>query len=201
MADVHRDVLVVLGAVSAILGGAFWAIKAGAIMITEVQPQVIYEIAPFFFAVAVMGLYDLLDHPRPGYAKLGTTLAAGAALASMIAIAGLFLGPPEWEPAGDTVTLLTPFIVSAAVGTLSGLLLVGVAAARTHALVGSAATLPIALSLSTFPLIALGGVLESIHPRLFEAPTFVLGVGWIALGIVMARQVHTRTPYARTATD
>lgn len=201
MADVHRDVLGTVGAVAAILGGAFWAIKAGAIMITSVQPPVIYEIAPFFFALAVMGLYALLDPPRPGYAKLGTTLAAGAALAAVIAIAGLSLGPPEWQPAGDTVTVLTPFIVSAAVGTLVGLLLVGVAAGRTHTLVGSAATLPIVLSLSTFPLIALGGALQSIYPRLFEAPTFVLGVGWIALGTVMARQAHTGTSHARTAAD
>jgi hypothetical protein len=54
-------------------------------------------------------------------------------------------------------------------------------------MVGSAATLPIVLSLSTFPLLALGGVLEFTYPRPFEAPTIALGVGWSALGTVIAR--------------
>src|SRR5918993_1189244 len=134
-----------------------------------------------------MVLHDLLDPSRPGYAKLGTTLAAWAALAALITVAGPSLRPPEWQPAGDTVPVLTPFIGSAVIGTLVGLLLVGVAARRTHAMVGSAATLPIVLSLSTFPLLALGGVLEFTYPRPFEAPTIALGVGWSALGTVIAR--------------
>jgi hypothetical protein len=68
-------------------------------------------------------------------------------------------------------------------------------------MVGSAATLPIVLSLSTFPLLALGGVLEFSYPRPFEAPTIALGVGWSALGTVIARQVRTGTSHPKTATD
>ena len=43
-----------------------------------------------------MVLHDLLDPSRPGYAKLGTTLAAGAALAALITVAAPSLGQPEW---------------------------------------------------------------------------------------------------------
>lgn len=201
MLNVDGRVLEAVAGSAAIVGGAFWAVKAGAIMITGVQPRIIYEIAPFFFAVAVVGLSALLDPPRPGYAKVGSTLAACGALATIVVVAGLAVGPPEWEPAADAATVLTPFIVVANVGTLVGLLLVGIAARRTNALVGSAATLPILLSLSTIPLIALGDVLGSIHPRLFEAPTFVVGIGWMALGTALARRSRPRASRERTASD
>ena len=188
---VTRQTLVAVGALAAIVGGACWAVKAAGILITGVQPPVIYDVAPLFFPVTVLGLYSLLDAPRSGSAKSGLVLACCAELAALILVVGLLIGPPEWSTNGNTVTVLTPFTALASLATLVGLCLLGVVVRRTHALTGWGATLPVLLSLSTIPLLAVGALLEPIEERLFEAPTLVLGLGWITLGAVMARRPRT----------
>ena len=140
---VTRQTLVPVGALAAIVGGACWAVKAAGILITGVQPPVIYDVAPLFFPVTVLGLYSLLDAPRSGSATSGLVLACCAELAALILVVGLLVGPPEWSPNGNTVTVLTPFTAVASLATLVGLCLLGVVVRRTHALTGWWATLPV----------------------------------------------------------
>ena len=93
-------------------------------------------------------------------------------------------------PNGNTVTVLTPFTALASLATLVGLCLLGVVVRGTRALTGWWATLPVLLSLSTIPLLAVGALPEPIEERLFEAPTLVLGLGWITLGAGCAQTSH-----------
>ncbi len=185
--------LVVAGAIAAIVGGLCWAVKAAAIMLTTVQPPVIYEVAPLFFPLAVVGLRALLDDTVSRLAISGVAVAGAAELAAAIAAFGLFFGPADWRPTGDTVTVLTPFITFASLGWLLGLLLVGIVVRRTHALPGWWAVLPMFLALTAVPLIALGPPLQALNERLSELPTLVIGCEWIALGVVLgSRRVPNR---------
>ncbi|GAA2470838.1 hypothetical protein [Terrabacter carboxydivorans] len=184
--------LVLAGAIAAMLGGLFWAMKATGLMVARYQPPVVYEIAPIFFAFAVIGLHASLGASRSRLARAGLVLAGIAELCAVVAALGQFLGPADWIPTGDTVTVLTPFITLSMLGSVAGLLLVGLVVRRTAALPGRWAGYPLALAISVIPLIASSAVFQAIHPRLFELPTLVVGLGWIVLGAVMARRPPTR---------
>ncbi len=191
--------LAVAGGLAALVGGLLWAVKAAAIMATRVQPPIVYEIAPLFFPIAVVGLYALLNDRRSWLARAGLTSAFAAELAAVASVLGLFLGPAEWTPTGPEgsrpVTVLTPFIALAAYGALLGLLLVGIVVRRTGSLPGKWAALPMVLAATAIPLIVFGVVLQAINERLFELPTLFIGLEWIALGAAMVRtsRFTTRT--------
>lgn len=180
--------LVLAGAISSMLGGLFWAMKATGLMIARYQPPVVYEIAPIFFAFAVIGLHATLGASRSRLARAGLVLAGIAELCAVVAALGQFLGPADWIPTGDTVTVLTPFITLSMLGSVVGLLLVGIVVRRSAALPGRWAGYPLSLAISVIPLIASSAVFQAINPRLFELPTLVVGLGWIVLGAVMLRR-------------
>ena len=50
-------------------------------------------------------------------------MASIAELAAVLSVLGFFLGPPEWQPTGNTVTVLTPWITLSALGTFVSLVL------------------------------------------------------------------------------
>lgn len=167
------------------VGGLFWAMKATGLMVARVQPPVVYEIAPVFFPIVVLGLYCLLDGHRPRLATAGVVLAGIAELCAVVSVVGQYLGPAEWTPTGDTVTLLTPFIAMSALGVIVALLLVGIVIRRTASLPGRWKGYPMVLAISVIPLIASSALFKAINPRLFELPTLVIGLEWIVLGAVM----------------
>jgi len=129
------DRLVIIGGVAAIIGGLCWAVKAAALITTRMQPPVIYDVAPLFFPVAVVGLSALLLDRRARMARGGSVSACVAELAAVVSVLGLFLGPVDWTPTSSVgsrpVTILTPFITLAAYGALLGLFLIGTAIRRT----------------------------------------------------------------------
>lgn len=175
------------GGLAAVVGGVFWAMKATGLMVAGVQPPVVYEIAPVFFPVAVLGLYASLDERRSRLARAGLVVAGVAELCALVSVLGLYLGPAEWTPAGDTVTVLTPFIALSALGSIVGVLLVGVVVRRTAALPGRWKDYPVILAASVIPLIASSAFFQALNPRLFELPTLLIGLEWMALGVVVAR--------------
>jgi hypothetical protein len=182
--------LAVVGAVVALVGGLFWCVKAVALMIMGLQPPVIYEIAPLFFPIAVAGLSALVEGPTSRLRRAGLACAGLAELAAVVSVVGLYFGPADWTPTGESATVLTPFITLSAFGTFTGLLLVGIAIRRAVALPGLWRNLPMFLALTAVPVIGSGAILEAINQRLFELPTLVIGVEWIALGAVMARRAE-----------
>ncbi|EWT01390.1 hypothetical protein N865_08570 [Intrasporangium oryzae NRRL B-24470] len=184
------------GGLAAMVGGLFWALKAACLMIARFQPPVVYEVAPVFFPIAVIGLYGSLDGNRSRLARSGLTSAGIAELCALVSVLGLFLGPAEWTPTGDTVTVLTPFITLSALGSILGLLLVGIVVRRTASLPGGWKNFPMSVAISIIPLIASSALMKDINERLFELPTLIIGLEWMVLGAVMVRRLPSfaRTP-------
>ena len=176
------------GGLASMVGGLFWAMKATGLMVAGVQPPVVYEIAPVFFPIVVFGLYGLLDGHRSRLARAGVALAGIAELCAIVSVLGQYLGPAEWTPTADTVTVLTPFIALSALGGVVALLLVGIVIRRTASLPGRWKGYPMYLAISVIPLIASSALFQAINPRLFELPTLVIGLEWIVLGAVMLRR-------------
>ena len=176
------------GGIAATVGGLGWSAKATGLMIAGFQPPIVYEVAPLFFPVAIAGLYALIEGRRSGLARAGLAVGAVAELCALLSVLGLLLGPTEWSPTGDSVTVLSPFIALSALGTILGLLLVGIVVRRTACLPGWWKNFPMFFAVSVVPLIASSAVLKAINERLFELPTLLIGLEWIVLGAVMARR-------------
>ena len=174
------------GAGAAVVAGSFWIVKAASILLTGDQPPLVFELAFVLFPVALIGLYAASGRRGGRLATCGLALAIIAGVSAVVTGLGALLGPDDWTPRGDTVTVLTPFIALAGLGTFVALLLLGLALRRTTALPARWRTLPLALAVSALPLMVIGGALAAVNERLLEVPLLLLGVGWIALGAVLA---------------
>ncbi len=162
---------------AAAVGGALWVVKGTAIILTGDQPEYIFELAPAFFAVGLVGLYALLQ------GRGGTPGRAGG----LLALAGLGLAVPNTAyyvaTTDDEGVVLNVTIALASLAIFAGLVLLGIAVRRADALPGRWRSLPLAIGAGAVPLtIVVGGVLEAVSERLFEVPIVVLGLAWIALG-------------------
>ena len=182
-----RLAVIRIGAVAAVVAGVCWVIKSGGILLTGEQPPLLFDAALMLFPVALIGLYAALGRGSGWIAAYGFGLAlAATASALVMGIAALF-GPDDWQPDGDSVTILTPFIAVAGFGTFAALLLLGLAARRATALDPRWRILPLAVAVSAVPLMVSGSVLELGNERLVELPVLLLGAAWVAIGGVLAR--------------
>lgn len=165
-----------VGAASAILGGVFWVVKGGAILLTGIQPPLLFEIAPFLFALGLIGLHARLDGRGgfPGRFGLGAAMVSGA-----LGVLALVRPPTS---SGES---FSPVIFGSFLANLIGLVLLGIATRRTRALPDRWRLLPLVMGISTFPLMAVGGALESVNERLLEIPLVLLGLVWIWLGYLV----------------
>jgi hypothetical protein len=169
-----------LAGYAAIVGGAFWIIKAGAILATGDQPPVLFEAGPLFFAIGVTGLQRILPD-RTGPLALGTlVLAAVGALATVGSLITTS-GGTEASSGSD----FSPLIFVGMLATLFALLLAGIVTRKHRTLRPPWHLLPLGLFLIFIPMMVLGGALESINERLLEVPLLLLGVGWTLVGYAL----------------
>lgn len=181
-----RDRAVALGSLCALVGGICWVVKGGWILVTAWQPPVIYEVAPLFFPVAAGALF-LLPGVRSRLANVGLVVANIAEFAAVLSVLGLYLRPPDWQPTGSTVTVLTPWITLSVLGTYVSLVLVGVPVRRARALPGWSRNLPLLIGVGAIPVLVVGGLLELVRAHLIEVSTVVIGLGWVALAVALSR--------------
>lgn len=172
-------------AAAALLGGAAWTAKAGMILATGDEPSAAFAIGFVLFPFALLGLWSTVREMDGRATWIGGLLAAGAALCAVLMVVVRAAGGEGVEPSEDEVTLLTPFITLAALGTVAALIALGITARRTSALPSGYVSLPLTIGLATIPLLIAGAALEGIHDRLFELPIALLGLGWIGLGIAL----------------
>jgi hypothetical protein len=166
---------------AAMLGGAMWATKGLAILITGDQPPLLFEVPLLLFPIGLIGLYHRLlqSGARPGRASKIVVYAALAAALLVLPVGLLLSDPPE-------VVLGVP-IATAALATVAGLVMLGRTARRTNAFPPPWHNLPLAMGVATpFLMTVVGGVLEAINERLLEVPLVVLAAGWIGLGTAIA---------------
>lgn len=166
--------LVPLSGVAAMLGGAFWVVKGGLIMLGGPDPDLLIP-AELFLALGLLGLYARLGGGGwPG--RLGGLLAyAAVALSVLNAPYSLFF-------AEDGPRTPFPFNVTYLVASLAifaGLLLLGIAVLRADVLPPLWRVLPLILGAAGLLPV---WVLAFIH---LELPVILLGLGWMLLGYVL----------------
>ncbi len=162
-----------MGSAAAVAAGCCWIAKGGAILITGVQPPVLFEVAPLLMAVAVVGLARQL--PVSSVRAVAVTLGVIALAAATPVVA-------------DEVTSLPRMVTGAgmALGQLCVLMCLAVAGWQLRR--RQRAVLPLTLAAATVPAILLGGLLMAVlGERALEIPILALGFGWIALGAHLAR--------------
>lgn len=188
----------------AIIGGSFWLVKGGVVLLSGLQPPYLFEAAPFFLGIGLWGLYLRLDISERGWlARAGAILALAATASALVQLwAEVFY--PELVPREDTVTTITPFVVLAGLGLLAAAALLGVAVWRAGAI--RRAWLPLSIPLVFLTSMILIGFLESLmgeaplSGRLLELPVSILGLAWMWLGLVILRQ-EPRLPEQVGTTD
>ena len=172
-----------LGAASAMLGGLFWIVKAGTILLIGEQPPFLFELAPILFAGGLLGL-----HARAG-GKGGVVGNIGLGLAIVSGVAAVITLMTTSPSAGES---FSPPIFITFLAELASLVFLGLAARRTRAIRWS--LLPLTLGTITFPLIALGGALATVNARLLEIPILLLGLAWVWLGYAIRPSSSGATP-------
>lgn len=175
----------------AVIGGSFWLVKGGTILVTGIQPPYLFEAAPFFLGIGLWGLYVRL---RPGQrgraARAGAILALLAAASAFVQL-GAELFAPQLVPREDTVTIVTPFVVLAGIGLLASSALLGIAVWRGGGI--PQPWLPLAIPLtflaSMILIILVEGLVgeTAVSERLLEVPVVILGLAWIWLGAMILR--------------
>lgn len=171
------------------LGGVFWVIKGASILATGIQPPLLFEVAPLLFSAGLVGLHARLTGSRGLSARSGLILAV---LSGGLAALGVLL------PAGPGDESFSPWIFGSFVTNLAGLILLGLCTTRSPGTMPEKMRrLPLILGIATFPLIILGGGLESINERLLELPIVLLGLAWIGLGyLITTHEDQESSPHA-----
>ena len=173
---------------AAVVGGVFWVIKAGAIMITGDQPDYLFEFAPLFFAVGLIGLHGQLEGLGGIVARAGGALAYLSFVLSLLG-AILYLSG-SLETSGES---FNPLVFGSFLSVIVSLILLGIVYRRSEESAMKWQSLPFILGVAAFPLMMVGGaVLEGINARLFEVPILVLGAGWMVLGAALASRPPNR---------
>ena len=169
---------------AAAIGGFCWVLKSSLILLTGEQPLLLFEIAPAFFAIALVGLAARLN---------GQSRLARAGVISAIAggVAAFLNSVRELLMAATGMVLMEIELISIAAGFgwLFGLLFVGIPIWQRQAFSGKWRLLPVLLAVFPFPMIILlsivgegMGLEPAVGERLIEVPLLLLGLGWVALG-------------------
>lgn len=166
-----------LGALAAVAAGLCWVAKASAILAfgaTRLDGALLV-LGQLFLAVALVALAIVLGL-RGADARLGLAASAVAFVLSLVNL-GLELAAATTLALAEGAALT---YAGAALALLVALVALGIVARREMR--GSPwANAPLALGLSFIPLLALGGALALVHPRLLEVPVLMLGFGFLAL--------------------
>lgn len=189
-----------IGCWAAIVGGLCWVTKGGLILLAGDQPPILFEIAPAFFALALVELSSHVNG-RSRLAQIGVVLAVlGGGAAILNSLRELWM-----VVTGTAITEIELISALAGFGWLLGLLLVGIPVWRRKALPGKWRYLPFSMGIVSFPLIILFATIGEVSTlevdlaqRLIEIPLVLIGLGWIGLGWQMLAQ---RSYYLETVTD
>lgn len=155
------------------LGGLAWLVKAAAILAVGTQPPLLFEVAPVFFGLALVGLGVTMprrSRRRSAVVTLGTTATSSGVVSAVSELAG---------------TVLDGSILVASLSLLVGLLLLG-----RHG-PSAAHRLGWVIGIAMVPAVLLGGVLSAWDERLLELPLVGLALLWIWLGWTLIRPIRT----------
>ena len=166
---------------AAAAGGAMWMAKGTAILITGAQPPLLFELALLLFPVGLLGLYARLGGHH------GRLRSAGGAVSLVALVAGaIYAGVSAVDP-DATGVVPGVAIAGSALGTVVGLVLLGLVTRQTNAFPPPWTRLPLRLGLATPVLLSVvGGMLSEINERLLEVPLVLVAIAWVKLGLLIA---------------
>ncbi len=162
---------------AAALGGALWAVKGGAILVTGDQPEYIFEVAPLFLALGLVGLHARLEGHGGGSGRVGGALAWASLALALVSVVVYLVTTDD-----EVVFPLSATIPLTALSILASLVLLGIAVRRVGALPGRWRSFPLSMGVAVLPLMVIGAILETLDERLLELPLVVLGLAWVMLG-------------------
>ncbi len=172
------------------LGGALWAAKGLAVLLTGEQPSLLFELALPLFPIGLLGLHACVSGQ-------GGRLVAGGRVVALVALAaGVFaVGVSTIDPDAEGVVPGVAIALSV-LGTVVGLVLLGLAARRTGVFPPPWPRLPLVLGIGTPVLVmVVGGMLSEISERLLEVPIVLVAAAWVKLGLL----ISAPTPASRPA--
>lgn len=168
-----RSTLIRASSVALVAAGAMLIAKAATILLTGVQPPLIYEGGQTLFAAGLLGLFLVIRGPSTA-GTIGAALAAVAVASGVALLIGTALGVAQV----NSETFVMPWsllYLGLGPGAMLALLLLSVAAFRTRA-VGSNDGIP--LLLGVLPPILMATAIVHI-----EVPILLIGMSWVALGV------------------
>ena len=171
LGDTRRTLI---GGSAAVVGGLLWIIKGGVILFAGTQPPYLFEIAPFFLGLALIGIHASLANKQAKLARLGLILGY---VALPMAAANVFIeavSADVYIPADGAV--------------FGALILIGLALIRTRDNRHRWQRWPLSLGIAFVPMLIVGAMLESINERYLEIPLIAVGVGWMYLGFTVLRE-------------
>jgi hypothetical protein len=171
------------------LGGAAWVIGAAMTFVTGERSDgdmpVGYTVGLVLFPFALLGLWSTLGWAAGRAARIG---GVGAAIAAACGVGSLMVravGGSRVVPVVGEFTPLSPFATGAGFGTFVALVALGIAVRRTRVLAPSFGwLLPLALGIADFAFRAAPGT-TAASGHLHPLPVALLGLAWIALGILL----------------
>lgn len=166
---------------AAAVGGAMWAAKGLAILVTGSQPPLLFEVPLLLFPVGLLGLHARLR------GQTGRLLAAGGVVSAIALVAGAAaVVMLTIDPDADGVVPGVA-IAGSALGTVAGLVLLGLVARRAEIFRPPWHRLPLLIGLSIpILLTVVGGALAAIDERLLEVPLVLVAAAWVRLGVLIA---------------
>ncbi len=168
------------GGLAMTLGGLFWVLKAGAILLVDYQPPLIFEVAPLLIA---LGLLDLYRQVAPHAGPIGTSGMVVAALAFIARLAASVYATLPGARISTGEDFVFPYSLLVLVGTLGifvSLILLGIAALRTRGLPPPWHIVPLGVGLLAVPVVGTG----LLH---IELPILLIGGLWMLLGYAISR--------------
>lgn len=170
-----RQEIIRWGGAAMLLGGLFWIIKAGAIMLANIQPPYLFEVAPLLIACGLVALYARLS-PNVGWLGKTGAIMAGVAFVSQVS-ALIYESLPNAPISGsdDFVFPYSVFVLFGMLGNFIGLILLGIATYRSRGLPAPWHQLPLAVFI-------LAIVLSLTAVWHLELPILLIGGLWMLLG-------------------
>ena len=160
-----------VGGAAAGMGGLMWVVKGSVILSGGSQPPMLFEAAPFFFGVGLIGMHAWLVGGSTRLARYGVVLAYVALPLAIGNVIVEFISADLFFPADFAV--------------LGSLVLLGLALVRADLAQYRWRRWPLALGLAFIPALAIGVVLESFDERYLEVPLVLLGLVWMSLGYLI----------------
>lgn len=159
--------------------GLLYTYKAMAIVFTDKQPPLVFELAQVLMPIGVVGLYLAIEGSR-WLEKIGLMLAALGFFGSISAILYTLIPGARISSSDEFFFPFSLFVLAGSVGSFLALAVLSVAFYRARHDLGFWRCFPLIMALLPLPL-AVTGI---IH---IELPMFLIGMVWMTLAYFLAR--------------